>query len=466
MKKRCVRRVGSLYKYYAESCFFSRVSKDMYLVHAPEKPLTFVCNRSMVDFIKSLCKTGVHVHDETYRSSFQLLDKIGFFQQNKRRLPEIEENSIFKPCIGVILVTNSCNLSCIYCYATPNSAKPKIISSQTGKQLIDIVANNAISMKASSFSICFHGGGEPTIPAAQHRVLELIKYAKSKELPCNISLTTNGYWSEEDAEIYLTSGITEISLSCDGIEEIQNRQRPTIQGTESFSRVFSTIKAIEKKGMPYGIRFSVMDESITNLPESIKYFCENTACNVFQVEPVFGHGKAKESYLKNNTRFVKAFFEAYDIASTYGRTIYYSGARPAVFTNKFCSALDSALIVNQDNDLTSCYEVFGKEHELSGLFMYGKMNSEGDLMIDTKIREMLAATISLRQAECLKKRCFCYYHCAGDCPPKTVKSVASGADVFSARCKLNRSITKGLLLRNIESAGGVWHGEDTQGCCL
>jgi radical SAM protein with 4Fe4S-binding SPASM domain len=106
--------------------------------------------------------------------------------------------------------------------------------------------------------------------------------------------------------------------------------------------------------------------------------------------------------------------------------------------------------------LASCYEVCDRGHELAGYFILGSLGSRQGVMIDGGIREAFLDKIERRRQRC--RGCFCFYHCAGDCPAKTF-SQASGEMSGSGRCRLNREITKNLLVRYIETGGGVWRGD-------
>jgi len=428
---------------------------EKYIIYLPYKPLAFIGNKSMVNFIKAY-QSGKEMssHSET----LQLLEKIGFFLPDKHVLSTETKVKPFKPTIGVLLLTTACNLNCIYCYASAGLKKGQTMPLKTGKAVIDQVCQNAKELNKKNFSLCIHGGGEPTV--VKKHLKELVHYAHEKELPCSISLTTNGYFTESEADTIL-QGISEVSLSFDGLAVIQNRQRPAPGNKPSFDRVFNTLKIIEKKKIPYGIRMCVMDESVDLLPENIEFLCKTTHCRIFQVEPVFKSGRARieDNFLKNNAHFVEAFMKAMEIAFQYSRHMYYSGVRPWLVTNHFCMAPHKALIVNHNSKLTTCYEVYDKNHELGDLFFYGHYKNNGGFEIDFSNRERLLQKIKIRQAACREKNCFCYSHCAGDCPPKAFLAEETETSKFSPRCELNQSLTKEMLLFYIEKSNGVWHGE-------
>jgi len=437
-----------------KSIYFIPVA-DKFIIYLPHKPLAFIGNRAMVQFIKD-CQAGKEISDE--HETVQALRQIGFFAPDKRVLPTQTIEKPFKPTIGVLLLTTACNLSCVYCYASAGVGKGQTMPVATGKWLIDTVYRNAKELGKDQFSLCLHGGGEPTV--ARKLVSQLVTYAHEKDIKCRVSLTTNGYFTAKAAETLL-HGIDEVSFSFDGLAEIQNRQRPATSGKGSYPRVFQTLNIIEQKHIPYGIRLSVMDDSVAALPENMAFLCKNTQCRTFQIEPVFKSGRARlrDNSLKENEKFIRAFMSALEIAFEHGRHIYYSGVRPWLVTNSFCMAPQDALIVNHNNELTTCYEVYDRSHELGELFFYGALNGKNEAVIDFSKRERLMQQIKDRQAVCVEKGCFCFAHCAGDCPPKAFLAEENCASGFSDRCELNRELTIEMLLFYIEKSGGIWQGE-------
>ena len=219
------------------------------------------------------------------------------------------------------------------------------------------------------------------------------------------------------------------------------------------------IQAMDQRRFPYGIRMTVTDAGIESLARSVEFLCRETACGTFQVEPAFDHGRASQEglALTHHQCFATAFMEAYDIAVSYGRHLYYSGARPWLITSQFCQAIEKALVVTPDGLLTACYEVCGKEHALVQDFFFGALSRHGTINMDPEVREQLYERIGQRRTLC--EDCFCYWHCAGDCPAKTLTSKLNGHLSFGERCDLNRVITKEVLIRYITAGGGVWQRE-------
>lgn len=400
----------------------------------------------MVNLIEKIQRNNPDIHLSGISSAINFLESINFFEPDPPEPSNSLSEQHYKPTIAVLLLTTACNFRCIYCYASTGDSKVGNLSYELGCQAINIVFQNALDLNERQFSLNFHGGGEPTLN--KKTFMKLVAFARSKPLPCRINLTTNGFWSETYRN-WILDHVDEISLSFDGLPQIQNRQRPLCSGKPTYQVLMETIRQLDKRSFSYGIRMTVTDESIGLLPPNMKFLCSESACRTFQVEPSFNHGRAyqRKLELKDHERFAHAFLEAHDLAKSEGRHVYYSGARPWVITDRFCQAPEKALIVGADGILTSCYEVFGQNHELSMRFVYGKLFKNGNMTLLPGKRKDLLSKIQERRNLC--KNCFCFWHCAGDCPSKTITRQDKGHLLFGPRCELNRMITKELILRNI-----------------
>ncbi len=430
--------------------------QDKFIVYRPLKPLAFVANRAMVNLALSLAgETGSPADGEQDEAS-RFLETIGFCEPDPPPPLVSARETPFRPTIAVLFTTTACNFRCVYCYASGGENSVLTLPLKTGQAAIDCAHDNAREKGEDFFSVGFHGGGEPTLPENLFR--ELLNYCRKKDIPCKISLATNGYWTDRERD-WILDHVDSVSLSFDGAENVQNRQRPMAGGGRTYAGVLRTIREMDRRGTSYGIRLTVTDASIDELADSMDFLCRETSCPIFQVEPAFGHGRAMNSgtRLSDNERFAAAFLAAFDIARAFGRHCYYSGARPWAITPVFCQAVDKALIVTPEGRLGSCYEVYSPDHALAGEFFFGRIGQTGKPVVDERVRENLNARISQRRALCTD--CFCYWHCAGDCPSKTMGPGEGNHLIFGKRCDLNKSITRELLARYIADAGGVWRGE-------
>lgn len=427
---------------------------EKYIVYRPLKRLAFVANAALVNLLVKSRDNPTSLSGGSLET-FQFLDAIGFWEPDPPPPPSPSITNSFNPTVAVLFLTTACNFRCVYCYASGGEQAVQNLSFESGCQALDEVCQNALNAGHKHFDLNFHGGGEPTLARSTFR--KLVDYARRKSLPCQISVASHGYWNSEERD-WILGHLDNVSLSFDGIREVQDQQRPLASGQGSFETVLETIRTMDRRQFPYGIRLTVTNEFIDVLGRSIEFLCKDTSCHTFQIEPAFDHGRARRSgtALTDNERFAAAFLEAYDIAVSYGRHLYYSGARPWVLTSRFCQAPERALVMTPDGSLTACYEIYSDDHALACEFFLGKLSGNGQIHIDVEARQRFFTKLEERRSLC--EDCFCYWHCAGDCPSKTFSG--EGHLHFGARCELNRLITKELLIRYIAGGNGIWQGTE------
>jgi uncharacterized protein len=427
---------------------------DKYIIYQPLNKFAFVGNQATVDLIGDVMGKKI-VNPEKNKKVLSFLQAHGFF--NTRHFESSKNTTTeFKPTVAVLCMTSACNFRCTYCFANGGDAVPSELSLDTGKKAIDFVYDHAVKAGTGQFTVAFHGGGEPALPF--QKLQDFTRYARNKDLPCSIELTSNGYWNNNKAA-WIISNIDTLTLSFDGIKEVQDQQRPLTIGGSTFDVIMNNIRKLDQSGIRYGIRLTVTNNSVNHLERSIAFLCNETKCQTFQVEPAFGAGRAVANHqtIQNNKLFVESFLKAYDIARENKRWLYYSGARPWVNTDCFCTAHDNALVVTPDGILSSCYEISGGSHPLAEAFHFGQLSATGEMRIDFKKREDFQNRIAERKLLC--RECYCYWHCAGDCPAKTILPGSFGNTTFSSRCDVNRDITRELLIRCMIDSGGVCDGK-------
>jgi uncharacterized protein len=428
--------------------------QDKFLIYRPLRKLAFVGNRAMAELCGALAREGAEA-PRPEGEACRFLEAAGFFEPDVPAPEPAAGPGEFRPTVCVLFLTQKCGLRCIYCYAGGGDGpKAPDMDPALARTAIEEVSRSAAALGRGHYELCFHGGGEPL--EAWELLKRSAEYARSTPLKAVISLTSGGMWTDSQ-RAWITENIDQVSLSFDGLPGVQNSQRPQKSGAGSHAAVWKTIKALDAADVPYGIRVTVTDQFVAKLPENIEYLCRETGAGAIQVEPAFAHGRARsaDTALKRQSEFARSFMEGYDTACLYKRHMYYSGARPWLLTSSFCGAYDSALIAGHSGFLTFCYEVCDHSHELADSFIFGRLSSGGGITLDSRAREAFFGRLERRRKRC--RSCFCFHHCAGDCPAKTF-SRASGEHSLKSRCRLNREITKNILLRYIEQGDGVWRG--------
>jgi uncharacterized protein len=430
------------------------------IIYKPRRHLTFIGNAALARYV---CRRKDNVSGEVDEGVERFLQSVGFDG------PELECRAMrlgetLPPLTGlVLLMTNRCNLRCIYCYA--NAGEESAVSEidwPTAQVAMDFVLTNARQPEAEPPSITFHGGGEPTLH--WELLVRAVEYAKERDCRTHFSMSSNGVWSDDQCR-FICQHFSNVSLSMDGTAAVQNRQRPRAGGGETFPLVLEGIRAMDTAGIDYGIRMTVLENSVDSLPEGVQFICENTKAKAIQIEPTFtnrrGHYADIGEHFANV--FSDRFMEAWRIGRNAGRSVYYSGARPWVIAPLFCLAPLKALVVTADGRLVTCFEMFSEQNMLADQFTVGRIR-DGHVAYD---RPALAAFLEeqqKRRQECVD--CFCYWHCGGDCATRR----PGRREASEGRCRATRNITLGLLLAYMEEGQGVWQGlrevyqEEGPGC--
>ena len=447
--------------------------EGQFLVYRPLRPLAFVANASMASYVEGRaagrCEPRGGEIDE-------FLANIDFWAPDSPAPTDWQPPAEHRPHTAVLLMTSACNLRCTYCYAHGGEGPLRQMTTPLARTAIDAAHENAERDGADSFQLVFHGGGEPT---ANWSVLrDAVLWARGKPLDCQITMSTNGVLSSSRRR-FIIEHFDGVSLSFDGIREVQNAQRPTAGGRGSFDAVLETIRAFDAAGLAYGTRLTVTPEHFETIPASVELLCEESQCQSLQVEPAYSaaRGEHIEPSREESDAFVRSFLEAFEVSMRYRRTLYYSGARPWSVTSSFCSAARDALIVTPTGKLVTCFEIYDDSHPEAEHFRVGEIDvaaekpdegflplpvlgqsaaSMSTVRIDDAALRSYASEEASHRAEC--EGCFAYWHCAGDCATRRTASRTA----LHGRCHVNREITREVLAWYVAEGGGVWLGGESR----
>lgn len=437
-----------------QQIFSIPLAGDKYLVYAPLKGIAFIANPSLVNLILEYCQYPKT--DKGMDTSLDFLHRLDFFTPEILPKDEYEEKGTQYDAV-VLFLTNQCSLRCSYCYASSGEYPEKQMTWEIAKSAIDFVIREVIKNKSPALTLGFHGGGEPTLNMdVLTKATDYVRaIALKNNLSINITGSFNGFWSKKLIN-YIIHNFTDLSLSFDGLPQIQNHQRPAKGKKDSFQKVAETLHSLDHANFTYGIRMTVTNDSVPYMSENISYICENFKPKKIQVEPVFSEGRAKkkDSAITDLSIFIDQFIKGYKKAEEHGINLFYSGARLEAITMRFCLAACRALVVTPDGDVTTCFEVYGRAHPLSHQFIVGDYKGNGEFSIDKdRIQNHLFRTI---QHIPYCEDCFCKWHCAGDCAIKTISGDTGGFQPTD-RCMVNQELTKFLILNKIkENKGLIW----------
>ena len=163
----------------------------------------------------------------------------------------------------IIHLTDACNLKCKYCYENKSVRE---ISFDNITKIID----NEIKQKSKYASIYFYGG-EPLLK--KQIIKDTIKYIESKKCKTKFKygITTNGTLLDDDMINLIKENEFTVAYSIDGGKLVQNLNRITADGKETFDIVEKNAKKMLNAVKTTIAMAVITKNNLKYLTESVKY---------------------------------------------------------------------------------------------------------------------------------------------------------------------------------------------------
>jgi uncharacterized protein len=346
-----------------------------------------------------------------------------------------------------LCITEKCNCACKYCFLDAQT---------TGKVMSIDCMHSAIDFAFNKFSgnkvIVSAFGGEP---GTQEKLInEMIKYSNQEKEKYNIpelkfSITTNGIISNSLISTLIDNNF-DVSLSMDGIEEVQNFQRPLANNNDSFIIAFDTLKVLLKNKINVRIRATVTNFSVSKMIEATHLFGSIGAKQLhFEAVTDGGRAKRSEEILKqpNPVVFGENLIECINVAKIYGMDIF---CTPFVRCD---GTINGRLVIGANGMVSSCVEVQNEKHPLSKAFYMGKVNLNGPTLLEnSKMRDI--NNCSDDSLQMYKKKCeSCPYllFCKSSCPVRNYRATGNNLVTDPFKCVLIQTIMPALLVEFYKS---------------
>jgi uncharacterized protein len=427
------------------------MEEDRYLLYAPLQRAAMIVNGGV---LRVLRQTGLSA-SAAGLWPIPLLRSVGIVNPGDEQLPVRIVAGAPTPVDVTLLLTTACNLQCGYCYAAAEKRQANMMALESAQRAIRFVGSNAVARGVTTVGVTFHGGGEPTMNwEVLTRSTEYARrLAEESGLRLSATLATNGVMTETQTA-WVSRHLTSISISCDGVDEVQDVNRPLIRGGTSSGCVRRTLEQLSGSGFPFGIRMTVLQRQVSRLAESIDYLFTRFRPRVVQVEPVYQMGRGLHEEQAEGEEFLEEFRRA---RSKWG-AVMFSGAKLDVLDNHFCAATADGFCISASGNVTACTEAFSEDGQLADQFFYGKPAEGPDgYEFDEEALARLRSRGVEHRAFC--SGCFARWTCGGDCLYKVMDRNRAGPLAGGGRCRIIRELTKDLLLERIAQSGnGIWKG--------
>ena len=212
--------------------------------------------------------------------------------------------------LHIFVVTNSCNLNCIYCQAqSENSHVHGIMSEEIGRRAVDI----ALQSPSNNLTFEFQGG-EPLLGFST--IKAIIDYADTiKGLKTiNYAIVSNLALLTDDILDYLIAHNVSISTSLDGPKQLHDLNRHTRTNRGSYDATISGIERIRARGASCGAIQTTTRHSLYHAKEIVHEYFNRGFDGVF-IRPLTPLGFAKDDWARigySSDEFLAFYKEALD----------------------------------------------------------------------------------------------------------------------------------------------------------
>jgi len=193
---------------------------------------------------------------------------------------------------AVWLATSACNLRCKHCYNSSAFQKKDELSTEEVKRLI---IDELSKLKAESLTI---SGGEPLL---RPDIIEIIKYAKSKNL--KVHLLSNGTLLNEENVNQLKKYVDTVQISIEGLKN----KHESIRGKGTFDKTIKGIKMLVKNKIYTILSNTPIGYDKNNLKDVIN-LAKKLKVQEITFRKFVALGRAKQNYQKEASNKEKIDF--------------------------------------------------------------------------------------------------------------------------------------------------------------
>lgn len=339
------------------------------------------------------------------------LKKSGMLDQMD--LPKLPKLKSYKPNVVMLSLSNICNLRCRYCYVGDDNSVVQL-PLETIKIIIDQLFQYATETSMDKVEICFHGTGEAL--TQWNKLVDTVNYAlhkKTENTKIDFSLVTNGTLLNPERAEFLASHDFFVTLSMDGIESVQNEQRPQRDGSGSYRYAVNGIRYLVSSGVSFVVRSTVTGKSIHLMPKFVN-LCAKLGCKQISFMPFSAIGRGAVGIDSIDPHlFIKSYLKSKKISKR--KNIYLSMAGTDInkVNSYYCGAVGFNCVINPEGLISTCSRITKKSDQLAPIFIIGRVAERGFSITEEKRLRLSKLNVFSFQ-EC--RPCFAKYICAGGCP--------------------------------------------------
>lgn len=337
-------------------------------------------------------------------------------------------------------IAHDCNLACQYCFAEEGEyhGRRALMSFLVGKKALDFLIENSGNRR--NLEVDFFGG-EPLMN--WDVVKQLVEYGRSKEEQYNkkfrFTITTNGVLLNDEIMEFCNREMSNVVLSLDGRESVNDKMRPFRGGAGSYSLIVPKFQKFAKsrEQMDYYVRGTFTRNNL-DFSKDVIHFAD-LGFKQMSIEPVVSDPDESYSIREEDLETIK---EEYDkLAVEYikrkkeGRGFNFFHFMidleqgPCVAKRlSGCGSGTEYLAVTPWGDFYPCHQFVGQEKFLLGNVDTGITNTE--------IRDEFKMCNVYAKDKC--KDCFARFYCSGGCAANSYNFHGSITGTYDIGCEMQK----------------------------
>lgn len=442
---------------------FKKWNNDKILITNDFGKYDFLDIDTFFRFINNKIDENDSIYNELHERLFLLNDKDIYSEEILNTMRTSKDYLFTSTSLHIFVVTNMCNMKCIYCQAQhQNTIKKGNMTEDTAYRAIDIALQSPSPYLTFEFQ-----GGEPLINYPV--IKKMIEYAEKNKLNkiidytlvSNLSLIT-----DEMIEFFKEYKVN-ICTSLDGDRYIHEHNRPMLSSNSSYDMMKKGLNTLKKFGVGLSAIETTTRKSFTHVDQILEEYLKLGFRSIF-IRPLtplgFAYtewnkiGYSAEEYVlfykemlekiliinKNGIKFIEQYAKIFLRRILKGESGNYMELRSP------CGAVLGQLAYYYDGDIYTCDEARMISESGDKIFKLGNVynNTYNDLLKNATCKSICAASILESTPVCVD----CVYNpYCGVCP---VINYAISDNIFTSdsknyRCKIYKGIMD-ILFKKIE----------------
>lgn len=337
-------------------------------------------------------------------------------------------------------IAHDCNLACKYCFAEEGEyhGRRALMSFEVGKKALDFLIANSGNRR--NLEVDFFGG-EPLMN--WEVVKQLVAYGRSKEKEYNknfrFTMTTNGVLLNDEIMEFCDREMSNVVLSLDGRQEVNDRMRPFRSGKGSYELIVPKfLKFAEMRGdKDHYIRGTFTRHNLDFSKDVLEF--ADLGFTSMSIEPVVA--QPEEDYAIREEDLPQILEEYDKLALEYidrqkagkGFNFFHFNIDlnqgPCVAKRlSGCGSGTEYLAITPWGDIYPCHQFVGQEEFLLGTVDTGVTN--------TPVRDEFKLCNVYAKDKC--RDCFARFYCSGGCAANSYNFHGSITDAYDIGCEMQK----------------------------